>query len=1020
MNPFIKERGQSLIEILIVIALLAVLLPPLFMTLMASRDGKIQQGKRSDAAFLMKESQEALRMARENGWSAFAAAGTYHPTLDTDRWTLTAGSEVTASGFIRQIEIFDVNRLNNQIVLTGGTYDPSTKRAVITISWNEPINSSISSTHYFTRYLENAVYTQTTKADFDTGLLANVQTTSTVDGEVSLANNTKAKWCSPAFSPTTIDLPDGPPIAVDAHADADSNTVPNDVFAAVAPEATTSVKLAHIHVSANADPPTANLQGIFTLDPSQYSNPSYVPTGISLTNSFKTNDVKYYESASGKKYALLATDLPNEEVVVVQVHDGSAPSYQDPVNKIYKYWTSFSTRIYGVAAAPSTPTSTPTPTLTPTPTPIGGSAETNFFNPSANAADTGGDGNGYATNPTNAYTANSSYAVDSNSGSGTSTSCTSNQKDRHRFYNYNVSLPGGTTVRGIEIRLDGRVDSTTGSPEFCVQLSWDGGTTWTTAQTTSTLTTSNASYILGGASDTWGRTWSTTDLNNTNFRVRVINVASNTSRDFSLDWAGVKIHYSGGTPTNTPTPTPTLTPTPFVAGTPGTNDQAPFGYGAKAITVLEDRAYVASSGYLYVIDLSSIDSKSPSVALDQLGCRIQLNGYDCQPGTGTDRKYSAGQSGTTWSDTTTPVHNDCSDGGNIELHASNDLSGVKVGINNYIYVAVGAGTNPEMDIVNATSVPSTSSSPSISNSSCGRISGGNSGWKTVGSLDLNNTSGTEEAANSVYAKSDGTRAYLSSNGGIDANNDGQPDSKQFYVINTTNKNSPAFLSGGGSGATSGFYYGTNPEDDLFPRRSLTVLNGERAILVGKDGFTSNAKNPKDYQVLDITTEASPGFCGGVDFDSGFNDLTSVVEADHDTFVYMVANTQDKQLKIIEGGPDGTFMNEGTYESAAFDGSYARAFNRFSPVFSQPANTTINFQIGIADAVNGSCTGVTYTYTGPDGTDQSFYTTTDGIAINDDNTAYENPGQCMKYKAFLRTTDYNNTPILQSISINYSP
>jgi len=77
-----------------------------------------------------------------------------------------------------------------------------------------------------------------------------------------------------------------------------------------------------------------------------------------------------------------------------------------------------------------------------------------------------------------------------------------------------------------------------------VQLSWDGGTTWTTAKTSANLTTSEATYTLGGAADTWGRTWSAANFTNANFRVRIINVASNTSRDFSLDRIAVQVTYT--------------------------------------------------------------------------------------------------------------------------------------------------------------------------------------------------------------------------------------------------------------------------------------------------------------------------------------------------------------------------------------------------------------------------------------------------------------------------------------------
>jgi hypothetical protein len=59
---------------------------------------------------------------------------------------------------------------------------------------------------------------------------------------------------------------------------------------------------------------------------------------------------------------------------------------------------------------------------------------------------------------------------------------------------------------------------------MCVQLSWDAGVTWTAARSTPTLTTSMATYVLGGSADTWGRTWTSAELSDASFRVRVANV----------------------------------------------------------------------------------------------------------------------------------------------------------------------------------------------------------------------------------------------------------------------------------------------------------------------------------------------------------------------------------------------------------------------------------------------------------------------------------------------------------------
>lgn len=187
-------------------------------------------------------------------------------------------------------------------------------------------------------------------------------------------------------------------------------------------------------------------------------------------------------------------------------------------------------------------------TLTVEPAGGGGGGTTGFLSPAGNSPDSGGDGNGFESNPANAHTAGGAVATDTNSGTGTSTSCTNSGKDRHQFYDFGLSVPGGSAIAGFEVRLDARADSTSGSPRMCVQLSWNGGTTWTAAKATGTLGTSLATFTLGGAADTWGRSWAAADLTNANFRLRVINVAGSTSRDFFLDWVAVRPHVTTSGP----------------------------------------------------------------------------------------------------------------------------------------------------------------------------------------------------------------------------------------------------------------------------------------------------------------------------------------------------------------------------------------------------------------------------------------------------------------------------------------
>ena len=169
---------------------------------------------------------------------------------------------------------------------------------------------------------------------------------------------------------------------------------------------------------------------------------------------------------------------------------------------------------------------------------------TGFKSPSANSAESTGDGNGFDADPTGAYANAGGYAVDNDSGTSTVASCVDTTKDRHRYYNFSgFSIPSGATITGIEVRLDAKVDDTSGTPYMCVLLSRDGGSTWTGPKETPFLVTTEQTHLLGGPTDKWGTLWIPGSFSSANFRVRIVNVASSTMRDFSLDWVAVNVYY---------------------------------------------------------------------------------------------------------------------------------------------------------------------------------------------------------------------------------------------------------------------------------------------------------------------------------------------------------------------------------------------------------------------------------------------------------------------------------------------
>lgn len=191
------RSGQSLIEILIAIGLTAIILPGLLTGFVASREGKAQEAQRLQAVALLRETEEAVRSARNNSWANIPSEGTYHPVVSGNSWILSPGAE-TIGSHTRTVTISNVQRnTNGEIVTSGGIVDPSTKSIDSTVTWSAPISSSVSSTNLFHRFVENTAWTQTSSADFNAGITSNTVVVNNSGGEVELATGSGGNWASP-------------------------------------------------------------------------------------------------------------------------------------------------------------------------------------------------------------------------------------------------------------------------------------------------------------------------------------------------------------------------------------------------------------------------------------------------------------------------------------------------------------------------------------------------------------------------------------------------------------------------------------------------------------------------------------------------------------------------------------------------------------------------------------------------------------------------------------------------------
>ena len=157
-----------------------------------------------------------------------------------------------------------------------------------------------------------------------------------------------------------------------------------------------------------------------------------------------------------------------------------------------------------------------------------------------------GDDNGYETNPAYACDQDHRVAIDANSGTDKVLSCPDPGKDRERFWGYSFGLPGTvSSIDGITVQLVMGLNNRAGTSQVCVELSWDGGTSWTAPQTVTMTKAPLTAYTVGTATDTWGHTgWTTSQLGTSSFRVRLTDMSTTASKTFSLDFLGVRVDYT--------------------------------------------------------------------------------------------------------------------------------------------------------------------------------------------------------------------------------------------------------------------------------------------------------------------------------------------------------------------------------------------------------------------------------------------------------------------------------------------
>jgi type II secretory pathway pseudopilin PulG len=243
-------KGQSLVELLIVISLSAILLPAFLTGLVASRGGKAQQLQKDQATIYLKEYEEVIRHIKDTDWDKLTPLdnSSLYPTRSGNDWILTAGAE-TVDDFTKKIQLSPVYRDASGAIITStdpNQKDPLTIQVLTTVSWNQPIATNLTSTTYLTHYSGNQARSETTDTQFNNGELIDIGVTNASGGEINLALDeqaNKAKWCEPSFSDQSVDLPEVPTAVM---------AIPGHVFVSMGKAGATASSFAHVLV--NTDP----------------------------------------------------------------------------------------------------------------------------------------------------------------------------------------------------------------------------------------------------------------------------------------------------------------------------------------------------------------------------------------------------------------------------------------------------------------------------------------------------------------------------------------------------------------------------------------------------------------------------------------------------------------------------------------------------------------------------------------------------------------------------------------------
>ena len=153
------SRGFSLVEVVVATAICLTIVLGIVAAFVGTLRVSSGSTSRVQASFLEEEGLEAVRILRDSSWSGNVASLTsgtsYYLVYDgaAVTWKATTTKQFIDGTFDRTFVLSDVYRdASKNIVVNGGTLDPTIKKVTVSVAWRE---KNATTTHSLSTHLTN-------------------------------------------------------------------------------------------------------------------------------------------------------------------------------------------------------------------------------------------------------------------------------------------------------------------------------------------------------------------------------------------------------------------------------------------------------------------------------------------------------------------------------------------------------------------------------------------------------------------------------------------------------------------------------------------------------------------------------------------------------------------------------------------------------------------------------------------------------------------------------------------------